>query len=336
MPAITLRRFLRLFAVSALAGVAAMVALPHDKFLRYQALNDGSAPTAYWIYERIHDDATPIDVAFIGTSRTGMSVHSRRLEDELQRRGVTAKAVNLYLVKTGVNLQYVVARELLEARTIKLLVVEIDEREDRKPHPDFIYLADTSDILAAPLLVNLNYLSDIARLPGRQAGLFIETQMRRSGLQAPGAFPPPYEGPNLDHGQFLTTLDGVKHDRRVVHTEAQMAALRAAEDAAITPPLLPASMSDVEFRLSRYYMVRILDIAAAHGVRVVFLYTPRYGGPNQPQPYLQYAARADLINPWSQLQDYRLWSDVTHVNWDGAQRLTDYVAQALADRTELR
>ena len=336
MPAITLRGFVLLLATTSILGVAAMVALPHDKFLRYQALSDGTAPTAYWIYQRIHDDATPIDVAFIGTSRTGMALHSRRLEDELQQRGVTAKAVNLYIVKTGINLQYVVAKELLEARTVKLLVLEMDEREDRKPHPDFIYLADTADVLAAPLLANLNYLADIARLPGRQADLFIQTRLQGSGLQAPGAFPPRYEGPNLDHGQFITTLDGTRHDRRVVNTQAQMATLLAADEARITPPLLPPSMADIEFRLPRYYTARILDLAKAHGVRVAFLYTPRFGGPQWPQPYRQYAVRAELINPWERLQDYRLWSDVSHVNWDGAQRLTDYVAEALANHAELR
>ena len=69
-----LRGFLILFVAGGVLGVCAMTMLPHDKFLRYQALSDGTAPTAYWIYERIHDDPTPLDIAFIGTSRTGMSI----------------------------------------------------------------------------------------------------------------------------------------------------------------------------------------------------------------------------------------------------------------------
>jgi hypothetical protein len=42
-----------------------------------------------------------------------------------------------------------------------------------------------------------------------------------------------------------------------------------------------------------------------------------------------------MINPWAEIQDYRLWIDVTHLNWDGAKRLTDYLADVLADRNEL-
>jgi hypothetical protein len=327
--------YLLILLVGCTAGLAAMVALPHDKFLRYQGLNDSTAPTAYWIYERIHTDPSPIDIAFIGTSRIGLSMHSSRLEADLRRLGVSAKAANLHIVKTGVNMQYVVAKELLEARHVKLLVIEMTEWEDRKPHPDFIFLADTWDVLAAPTIVNLNYFSDLVRLPGRQADLFFQTQRRRLRLDAP-SFVPPYEGPNLDHAEFIQTLDGRRHERLESYTQAEMDALRKEQERLTTPPLLPTSLNEFEFHLTRYYTRRILDLAKAHHTSVVFLYTPRYGGPAQPIPYQRYANRADLINPWAQVQDYALWWDGSHVNWEGAKRMTDFVALALASRKELR
>jgi hypothetical protein len=334
MPTLSLRAYMLCFVAGSILGLAAMVALPHDKFIRYQQLNDGTAPTAYWIYERIHMDPTPIDVAFIGTSRTGMSVHSRRLEEDLQRRGITAKTVNFHIVKNGVNMQYVVAKELLQSRKVKLLVVEMIDWEDRKTHPDFIYLADTKDVLTAPIFPNVNYFSDLLRLPGRQVDLFFETLERRFGWGG-SSYVPPYEGPNLDHAEFIRTLDGVRHERNETHTAPQMEKLRKDQELLITPPLLPASMNNIEFRLPRYYMNRILDLARAHDTGVVFLYTPRYGGPSKPIPYQQYANRVELINPWAQLQDYALWTDDTHVNWEGAKRVTDLVGDALASRKEL-
>jgi hypothetical protein len=75
---LTLRGFLSVFFFGALLATCGMTLLPHDKYLRYQSLNDRSAPNSYWIYERIHDDPTPIDIAFIGTSRTGRSMNTRR------------------------------------------------------------------------------------------------------------------------------------------------------------------------------------------------------------------------------------------------------------------
>ena len=318
-----------------MVGFVSMIALPHDKFLRYQALSDGTAPTAYWIYERIHRDPTPIDVAFIGTSRTGMSIHSRRLEEDLQRLGIAAKAVNFHIVKDGVDMQYVVVKELLESRKVKLLVLELIDWEDRKTHPDFIYLADTLDVVTAPILMNVNYFSNLMRLPGRQVDLFLQTQREFLGWGAP-SYVPPYEGPNLDHAEFIRTLDGVRHDRMQAHTQEEMDRLRREQERLITPPLLPARLNDLEFRLPRYYMTRILDLAREHGTDVVFLYTPRYGGPAEPGHYIRYSNRADLINPWVQMQDFTLWADDTHANWEGSKRMTDFVAQALANRKELR
>jgi hypothetical protein len=99
--------------------------------------------------------------------------------------------------------------------------------------------------------------------------------------------------------------------------------------------VLPRAFGDLEFRFPRYYENQILDLARAHGTKVVFLYLPQYGGPQDPPPYTLYANRAEMINPWAEIQDYRLWIDVTHLNWDGAKRLTDYLADVLADRNEL-
>jgi hypothetical protein len=338
--AFTDRRFIAysialLFAFAGLNALAAF-ALPHDKFLRYQAMIDPQAPTAPWIYQRIHFDHTPIDIAFIGTSRTGLSVHTRRLEEDLARHGIKAKAANLYAVNSGIDMQYALAKELLTNRKVKLLVIEITEREERKPHEDFIYLADPIDVIDAPLVVNLNYLSNLARLPGRQVALFWQTQLQRCKLNGANPALPEYLGSNLDRAEVIRTLDGVDHYRNETYSLEEMEKLRIEQDGRITPPILPHMLSDVEYRFPRYYEYRILDLARSHGTSVAFLYTPRYGGPKTPAPYERYASRADLINPWAQVQDYGLWWDATHLNWEGAKRLTDSVADLLASRNELQ
>jgi hypothetical protein len=338
--AFTARRFFAycvlLLLVFAALNASAVFALPHDKYLRYQSMIDPQAPTAPWIYERIHFDKTPIDIAFIGTSRTGLSVHTRRLEEDLARHGIQAKAANLYAVKSGIDMQYALVKELLSHRKIKLLVVEMTEREERKPHEDFIYLADPVDVIDAPWVINLDYLSNLARLPGRQVELFWQTELQRCKQQRTDSLPPDYLGSNLDRAEVIRTLDGVDHYRNTTYSLPDMEKLRIDQDRRVTPPILPQSLSDVEFRFPRYYEDRILELAREHGTPVVFLYTPRYGGPEVPAPYERYASRASLINPWPQIQDYRLWWDATHLNWEGAKHLTDSVADMLASRSELR
>jgi hypothetical protein len=327
---LTLRGFLLVFFCAALLATCAITLLPHDKYLRYQSLNDHSAPNAYWIYERIHDDPTPIDIAFIGTSRTGRSMNTGRLQDDLARHGVNVHAVNFHVVKTGRNMHYAIAKELLSNRKVKVLVLELTEVEDRTPHPDFIFLADALDVLDAPLWINTRYLADLARLPGRQLDLFLETVAERLGWRIPDFTPPPYEGPNLDRTESLTTLDGVTHSLEEPHTLAQMEAMRVAHDAELTPRVLPESLDWLEYRFPRYYISQILDLAARHGTRVMFLYLPRYGGPATPAPYERlYAQRGPLINPWPAVQDYRVWTDEVHVNGPGSRLATDFVAEAL-------
>jgi hypothetical protein len=325
-----LRQFVLVFGVTALAALAGMILLPQDKYLRYQALNDHVAPHAYWIYERIHADPAPIDIAFIGSSRTGRSIHSARLEADLAQQGVAAKAVNFFMFKSGRNMHYAVAKELLESRRVQLLVLEITEWEDRKPHPDFVFLADPQDVVFAPLFINFNYLSDLGRLPGRQVDLFLETATRDLGVRKPDFVPPPYEGSNLDIAEYLVTLDGRKHYFTQQHSFEHMEELRVRQLGEITPPVLPASLNWLEFRFPRYYIEHILELAARKGTRVVFLYVPRYGGPVDAPPYQQYTAQAGLINPRLGLQqNFRVWDDETHLNWDGAREFTDAVAGQL-------
>jgi hypothetical protein len=327
---LTLHGFLLVFFVGALLATCAMILLPHNKYLRYQSLNDHSAPNSYWIYERIHDDPTPIDIAFIGTSRTGRSMNTQRLQDDLAAHGVNVHAVNFHIVKTGRNMHYAIAKELLSNRKVKLLVLEITEVEDRKPHPDFVLLADTRDIVLAPLFINTRYLADMVRLPGRQADLFLATQLQSHGWRTADFSPPPYEGANLDRTDYLLTLDGVNHSLEGQHTFAQMEAMRRQQETEITPPVLPASLEWLEYRLPRYYVDRIFDMAARAGTKIVFLYLPRYGGPPTPEPYERlYAHRAGLINTWPAVQDFRLWGDDSHLNGPGSHLATDAVAEAL-------
>ena len=336
MKQLGLRRFVLLMLATALVFWCAVIVLPHDKYLRYESLNDHVAPNAYWIYQRIHSDQTPIDVAFVGSSRTGRSVNTARLQNDLAGQGVKAHAVNFHIVKTGRDMQYVIAKELLTHRKVKLLVVEMTELEDRKSHRDFIFLADAMDVIRAPIFINLSYFADIARLPGRQTDLFLETRLDSLGLRKPEFVPPPYQGSNLDWTEYLDTLDGKRHPLNVRHSREQMEELRVEQEADVTPPLLPESLQEYEYKVPRHYIASILSLAKEQGTKVVFLYTPRYGGPATPPPYDRLYSSVPLINPEPLLRDYRIWADATHLNREGSRILTDFVAGELARSGYLR
>ena len=162
-----------MIAVSTLLSLT--VTTPHDRYHRYQRHDSGTTRKADWIYERLHFDKTPVDVALIGTSRMGAGLSAPLIEARYcETTGRRIHIANLSIPETGRNMHYALAKEALRAKAPSLIIVELNETEPRKPHDGFIFLADASDILTAPALINFNYFSDLLRLPGRQAQLFFE------------------------------------------------------------------------------------------------------------------------------------------------------------------
>ena len=102
------------------ACYAAAVALPHNPYLRYQAMTGTIFERARWIYERIHFDDTPIDIAFIGSSRTARAVISPDIEARLAAQGLPRHVVNFSMPASGMDMRLTLARELLENRDVEI------------------------------------------------------------------------------------------------------------------------------------------------------------------------------------------------------------------------
>ena len=78
---------LTVMAFGCLVSAVTAVALPHSAYMRYQSLQGTIYDHARWIYERIHFDDTPIDIAFVGSSRTYAGVIPALVEAALEKRG---------------------------------------------------------------------------------------------------------------------------------------------------------------------------------------------------------------------------------------------------------
>ena len=63
--------------------------LPHDRYIRYQqpGLLQSYLFRTRWVYERIHFDKTPIDIAVIGSSRAEDAISAPILGRALSRVG---------------------------------------------------------------------------------------------------------------------------------------------------------------------------------------------------------------------------------------------------------
>lgn len=313
--------FLFALGVALLAVFSLAVVLPHDRYYRYQAHDSGTTRKADWIYERLHFDPTPVDVALIGTSRMGGGISEEILEAEYCRAtGRRIHVANLALPETGRNLHYAIVKEAARAKSPTLFIVELNEVETRKPHRSFVVLADAADVVTAPAAVNLNWLSDIVRLPGRQASLFLQS-LTQSPTLSPAFDASRYEGEHFDRTRTIKLIDGRIVDKDVRLTRAEIDRLHEERMAAEAPfRLLPEPLSPLEYRLSRFYLRRMEEVAGASGAGLAYAYLPAYRAPAAPRALLdELDVRPAFDLGGAGADDPGLWFDATHWNARGAE-----------------
>jgi hypothetical protein len=320
--------------VFTLTFLSMSVTVPHDRYYRWQAYDNGATRKTDWIYERLHFDATPIDVALIGTSRMGGGLSGPDIEaGYCATTGRRIHVANLAVPETGRNLHFVIAREASGAKSPALTVVELNEVETRKPHNGFIFLADAKDILQAPIFINLNFFSDLLRLPGRQLQLFVASASDTPALRRHFE-PTAYRGPHLDRTREIDMIDGRSVSRFVrVDESALDAAADARRDAASTMSL-PRAVKSLEHRFSRIYLKRIEALAQQAKSDIAYAYLPAWRARALPTAL---KSDLDIKAPVLDLggaitDDASLWFDATHVNGWGAAEMSARFADLLAEQ----
>ena len=328
-------RFLLLVTFCLAVFMAAAAFLPDNRYVRFSDLHEEAVLKAAWIYERIHFDPTPIDIVFVGTSHTVFGIDSATVEAARRdNSGSPLHVVNFGLQHLGRNTQYLIAREVLETRPVKMLVIEVQEDEPRAMHPAFGSLANPRDILAAPLLINTSFFDDLVRLPLRQIRLLLHSLApERFGDRA--AF-----DPNHFAGSHWTDTNGARgpepgsvpaQSRDKLISEAEMERQRAQFRRTIGRKLsLPASVAFLENRANTKYLIQLCEMAKAKHVEVRFLYMPNYKTTQPPSSAAIYAPYGPLLHPEPVYASLGHWLDIGHLNAAGARELSKWLGAALA------
>jgi len=335
------RLFLTIFA-TAIVLCAAALALPHNPYIRFQQLAKTIQFGSQWIYERVDLDPAPIDVVIVGNSRLGAGVSGPQLQAALRQKtgDATLRVANVSMPQEGRNIHYVIVKRLLERHPeVKLIVLSAIEQMPRDGHPAFRDLADTGDVLGAPILINRDYANDVGILPYRQMSLFVQTRW-------PGLFgdvtrldPRLYRGTDFDQSATFRLPDGKIVDRDTIQDRARLAATASERLRSITRPLLPASAADYEFAIERSYTRRIAAMARARGVSVMFLYLPIYTDREKMGDLDFYQEIGPVLRPDFLDGDYRLYSDYAHLNRYGTAKATAWLADqivALGNKGRIR
>jgi hypothetical protein len=331
---------LRFFLIALVAVMFALLVasgLPHDRYAQFRSITDTAVVKTGWIYERIHFDPLPIDVVFIGTSHAVFGIDSEEVERTCRDAGGrTCASVNFALQNLGRNLHWLLAREVMKTRKPRLLVVEVQETEFRTLHPAFAYLADASDLISAPLVINTSFFPDLARLPLRQITLFIQSQVPSLFGGRTEFVPAFYRGPHWN--DTLSEIGSLEHPianprprTRVISVKELEIERSRVESDVDTNLHLPARLRPLEYRANLLYLGKMLNLARENGVEVRFLYIPTYHGPETPAFSDFYKKFAPIwFMPREIIDHHELWNDVGHLNHAGATALSEWLGAKIA------
>jgi hypothetical protein len=332
-----MRRLRPLRTVLSILGIALGLAvtaclLPERPYERWQLLDGTIHERARWIYERVHFDPRPIDVMFVGPSRTARGVDPLQLQDLLSSPGRPVRVVNFALPENGRNMNEVIVEEALKTKTPKLIVIGVIEKPSRFGHPAYKYIAPRHLMVNPGYLANADYLSDLVYLPFRQMKL----ALAYAAPQAMGLtdqFDPGRYDPDPPNPTSVVKPDGSVEDWTQPGTPQELQRGINKLERGMHPPILPASLADIEFGDERHYIRQIVAAAQKKGVKVAFLSLPYCTGPSGVQEEKFYRQYGPVWNAGFLSSHTELYADYGHLTIAGAKVLTTwlapYVAQSL-------
>ena len=323
------RRASLLFALLACSVAAFCVLatmLPHDRYVRFQQLRNSDLFRSRWIYERIHYDKTPIDVAIVGTSRVETAVSAVVLEKELTAKfGRPIHVANLAMPDEGRNLHYLVVKELLATHPeTRIILVSVSEQADAT-HPAFRNLADAGDLLNAPLFINHYFFLDAAILPYRQMSYFIQTRFPE-WFGVSRSFRQDYMGTDFDPTYSFTLPSGKVVDRYLAAPPEKL----EAGSKKLTSTLggtwhQPSAWHRVNNPEEPVYTTRLVEFAKEHCVEVIFVHLPYYRIPPHIFDDSFYRSLGPFLDARELSNDPSHYADTEHFNRGGTELVSKWL-----------
>jgi hypothetical protein len=311
---------------AALALAAAVCLLPENAYQRWQLVDGTIYGQLRWMYERIHFDPKPIDIAILGSSRTQLGFSAAAVERDLALRGKTANVVNFSLAGSGRNLEWAIIDELYKAKSPKAIVLLVDDQPYPFGHTAFKYVAPAEAIVAPPTPLLHNYLYDLAYLPARKVKLFGASLFPNLFGLSKQFDPEPYAKTRTDFStNFLGEFGMVDMEHSVPR-----ATLLAEPREAVPRTLAARTLTRLNGGEDHLYIEKIAREAKAHGTQLIFVHLPMFEGPQtvSDEDFLkQFGA---VLNYGDLAPDDTLFENWAHLNHAGAMKASARLADAIA------
>lgn len=291
-----------------------LLLLPVNRKYQYAFVKNACSLKSNYIYHRIYEDPLPLDVVFIGSSHTMCAIDDSIVQKVLEDQGRHLHVSNMSFCRSGRNMDYVIFKDILQRKKPRFLVLEVKQEEPELGHPDFGYLADVSDILCPPLIINRDFFPDLIK------AYTVRMNYHRDNLFGVD-HDTPYEPPHL---AFLRK--NITADTSVLYNGARF---RWERYYSHTRPVWGDSMMT---RYPKSYVRMIIDLARSNNIKVVMLYIPNFGYPyHKPKELNYYRQMADVIlMPDSFFDNEKHWMEEEHLNTSAAAILSDSLGHYIA------
>jgi len=331
-------RYVLGLAAGFLLVLALILCLPFDRYLAAQRAQGTEMFHARWIYERIHFDSAPIDVAIIGSSRVEAGISPSLMQQTLsQQLGRPVRVASLALVKPGRDFHYLLVRDLIRHHPEVKLIVLSDDGFMIESHPMFQEMASPAQIAMAPLVINPSYFKNLFAVPYRNL-LNAAQQVRPGWFGVDRVFrPAAYAGPDLDRTLGYRLPDGHWRNGALV-MPAEKLALRAQETMAMRDKwrLLHQTFLPEAWRNAvEHRNIEAIDqLARQHHVTLAFIGLPMFGPRDEARNPAYLGRFGPDFLPVALREDPALYQDDNHLNHAGAVLATRYLSDHVAPLLE--
>jgi hypothetical protein len=283
-----------------------IVFVPVNKRLAYQGLKNDCSDHGLWVYDRMHISQKPVDVAFFGSSHTFNGINDELIEDSL---GINV--CNLGYCRLGNNLIYSFIKELIKTKKVKTIVLEVRDDENLYSHPIFPYVADTKDVIFSKPFFNNKFFSDIIKHLSYKVQIFQETLFKRDSIAAI----------RKDGFGFGTSADTISANTL---DSAKERRLRNSHH-------FSTFQRKLLMVYPHAYLKKISNLCKENQINLIFLYLPVYGSSTEkPLEYNTYLKYGTVLMPPKEIfRNQQNWSDDSHLNLAGANKISNWLVVEL-------
>jgi hypothetical protein len=306
---------------------AAVCLLPENDYQRWRLADESMGGRLRWIYERIHFDPKPIDIALVGPSRAQLGLSAAAVEQRLSQRGRHANVVNFALPGAGRDIQWAILDELFRAKSPKVVVLEVEDQPYPFGHFAFGHVAPAEAIVFPPTPFLHNYLYNLAYLPIRKLMLFGANLFPDLFGISKQFDPEQYAQNRTDYttnfiGEFGKLVD-MEHP-------VPRATLLAQPPVPIPRTLMARAFTRLNGGEDHLYIEKIAREAKAHGAQLMFVYLPMFEGPQTIRDLDFLKQFGPVLNGGDLAPHDELFENWSHLNHAGAMKASARLADAIA------